>query len=342
MFAFHWARRACAGAGTIAFIAGCAAQNAPLAAPVPIGSGLPLTLGARAGGEYDGKVFVSDLVNGTVWICPVNFYDIRNGFTFPTGQLSGVSNPVQIAVDREGTVYVANAQTDAAGDGAVTIYPRGHTAPSRTLTTGLNTSLGVAVDSAGTVYVSNKLVASVEVFPKGASAPSSTITANLKGPDGVAVDRAGDLFIADSSANDVLELRHGSTTPQSLHLSGLLRPTGIAVGPHGEVYVANLMGGASFVAVYSPRDTKPSRTFRVRGPYGLFDQPLMLSLARGDLLIVSAFGSLARMNGVWSGYGAVAAGYASGQAKPLWLEYNQMFNYGEFVTYDDAVFQPAR
>ncbi|MBV8198175.1 MAG: hypothetical protein JO263_08565, partial [Candidatus Eremiobacteraeota bacterium] len=285
---------------------------------------------------------VSDLVNDTVWICPVNFYDIRNGFTFPTGQLSGVSNPVQIAVDRAGTIYVANAQTDATGAGSVTIYPRGHTAPTRTLTAGLNTSMGVAVDSGGTVYVSNKLVGSVEVFPKGASTPSATITANLTGPDGLAVDRAGDLFIADSSANDVLELAHGATTPKSLGLSGLLQPTGIAVSSHGELYIASVMGGASYIAVYAPHSTKPSRTFGVRGPHRLFDEPLMLSITPNDILIVSAFGSLARMNGVWSAYGAVAAGYAPGQSDPMWLEYNQMFNYGEFVVYDDAVFQPAR
>ncbi len=342
MFAFHWPRRASAAAATLGFIAGCAGRNVPLSAPVPNAAQSHATFRGRSGGEFDGKVFVSDLVNDTVWICPANFYDIRNGFTSPTGQLAAVSNPVQIAVDRDGTIYVANAQTDATGAGSITIYPRGHTTPTRTLTTGLNTSLGVAVDSAGTVYVSNKLLASVVVFPKGASAPSATITANLKGPDGLAVDRAGDLFIADSSANDVLELKHGATTPQSLRLSGLLRPTGIAVGSHDDIYVANVMGGSSYIGVYAPHATKPSRTLRVRGPYRLFDEPLMISMTPGDILIVSAFESLARMKGVWSAYGAVASGYARGQSQPLWLEYNQMFNYGQFVAYDDAVFQPAR
>lgn len=333
--------RSCVVAATFAAFAGCAGQNAPLGAPASNAQPPLFSRGHPAGG-FDGKVFVSDLFNGTVWICPANFYDIRNGFTFPTGQLSGVANPVQIAVDRQGTVYVANAQTDATGAGSVTIYPRGHTAPARTLTAGLNTSMGIAVDSAGTVYVSNKLFASLEVFPKGASTPSATITANLKGPDGLAVDRAGNLFIADSSENDVLELQHGTTTPKSLGLSDLLRPTGIAVGNHGDVYVSNVMGGASYISVYAPHSAKPSRSFAVRGPYGLIDEPLMLSIAPTDILIVSAFASLAHVKGVWTGNGAVAAGYARGSSKPMWLEYNQQFNYGEFVVYDDAVFQPAR
>jgi serine/threonine-protein kinase len=334
-------RRAIAVAAAIS-IAGCSGASTPLGAPASYDQRSSFVTGAKSTTEYDGKVFVSDLVNDAVWICPANFYDIRNGFTFPTGKLSGVSNPVQIAIDRDGTVYVANSQTDATGAGSITIYPRGHKAPARTLTAGLNTSMGVAVDSSGTVYVSNKLLASIEIFPKGKSAPSATITANLKGPDGLAVDRAGDLFIADSSANDVLELAHGTKTPKSFGLIGLSRPTGVAVDTHGNLYVANLAGGSSSVAVYAPHAKKPSRAFAVFGPYRLIVEPLMLSITSSDILIVSGFSTLGKLKGMWSQEGAVAAGYAPGQSRPTWLEYNQEFNYEEFITYDDAVFQPAR
>jgi DNA-binding beta-propeller fold protein YncE len=339
MFTLDVIRRASVTAAAALF-AGCSSAGTPPGGLAP--GAEPFVAHARPATQYDGSVFVSDLVNGTVWICPANFHDIRNGFTFPTGQLSGVSNPVQIAVDRDGTVYVANSQTDASGAGSVTIYPRGRTAPARTLTAGLNTSLGVAVDSAGTVYVSNKLLGSIEKFAKGESVPSATITANLKGPDGLAVNRAGDLFIADSAANDVLMLVHGTKTPKSLGLGDITRPTGIAVDALGNLYVANLLGASSSIAVYPPHATKPSRKFAVRGPYSLVDQPLMLSIAPGDMLIVSAFSSLRRIQGVWSAYGAVASGYAAGESRPMWREFNQSFNYGEFVTYDDAVFVPAR
>jgi sugar lactone lactonase YvrE len=326
----------------VALLAGCSGAGTPLGGVAPYGQQSSSATRAAHATQFDGNVFVADLVNDSVWICPANFHDIRNGFTFPTGQLSGVSNPVQIAVDRDGTIYVANAQTDATGAGSVTIYPRGQTTPARTLTAGLNTSMGVAVDSAGTVYVSNKLFGSIEVFRKGKSVPSATITANLKGPDGLAVNRAGDVFVADSAANDVLVLAHGTKTPKSLGLRGLTRPTGIAVDARGNLYVANLLGTSSNIAVYAPHATKPSRAFVVRGPYALVDQPLMLSIAPGDMLIVSAFSSLRRIQGVWSEYGAVASGYPSGQSRPAWREFNQSFNYGEFVVYDDAVFAPAR
>lgn len=340
MFAFDSALRASIALAAAALIAGCGNPGTPLGAP---NGQLPAVAGrATSAQRYNGNVFVSDLVNNTVWICPANFYDIRNGFTFPTGQLTGVSKPVQIAVDRDGTIYVANAQTDAMGDGSVTIYPRGSTTPSRTLSTGLNTSLGVAVDSAETIYVSNKLAGSIEVFPKGKSAPSATITANLTGPDALAVDTAGNLFIADSSANDVLTLARGSKTPKSLGLSGLDRPTGLAIDSHGNLYVANLVGAASKIAVYAPKTTKPSRVFTVRGPYNLIGEPLMISTTPGDILIVSAFSTMRQVHGIWETSGAVASGYALGQSKPIWREYDQQFEGGDFVVYDDAVFQPAR
>jgi hypothetical protein len=341
MFAFDSARRTSLALAAAASIAGCGGPGTPLSATAPNGQPAPLAVPVRAA-QYNGKVFVSDLVNDTVWICPANFDDIRNGFTFPTGQLTGVSKPVQIAVDRDGTIYVANAQTDAMGDGSVTIYRRGRTAPSRTLTTGLNTSMGVAVDSAGAVFVSNKLAGSIEIFPSGKSAPSATITTNLTGPDALAVDQAGDLFIADSSANDVLVMAHGTTTPKSLGLRGLARPTGIAVDSHGNLYVANLLGAASRIAVYAPNATNPSRVFAVRGPYGLIGEPLMISTTPSDILIVSAFSTLYQMHGIWETEGAVASGYAPGQSTPIWREDNQLFQSGEFVVYDDAVFQPAR
>ncbi len=341
MSAFDSVRRASVALATVTLIAGCGGAGMPLGAPGP-GQVPALRFAAKGAGEYNGKVFVSDLVNDAVWICPANFSDIRYGFTFPTGQLEGVSDPVQIAVDRDGTIYVANAQTDAMGDGSVTIYPRGRTAPSRTLTAGLGTSMGVAVDSAGTVYVSNKLSGSVEAFAKGKSAPSATITANLTGPDGLAVNSSGDLLIADSSANDVLVLAHGTKTPKSLGLRGLSRPTGIAVDSHGNLYVSNLVGAASRIAVYAPNATKPSRVFALRGPYGLIGEPLMISMTPSDILIVSSFSTMRRVKDIWETGGGVASGYAPGQSTPMWREYNQLFESGVFVTYDDAVFQPAR
>jgi hypothetical protein len=318
---------ACSGGGS---------PSVPLAGGAA-GAAIPA---AHGGKHYDGLVFVSDPDNLTVWICPVNFHDIRLGFVNPTGQLQGVSFPVQMAVDAQGTLYVANAQIGATGGGSITEYPRGATLPSRTLTTGLSTSTGVAVDSAGNVYVSNKYLGSIVIFAKGKTTPKETITANLTGPDGLAVDAAGDLFIADSSANDVLRLAHGSKTPQSLNLKNIVRPIGVAIDAHGNLYVSNLLAQSSTVTVYAPGSTTPKATIVVPGPSinseSSIAEPMMLSVTKpGGILMVSAPVSLSLVGGEeWFGYYAGVVGYSAGQTQPAWTNFVNNAS--------DAVFQPAK
>jgi hypothetical protein len=330
--------RIIAAVTVLALLTACSGLGSHVAPPA---AGVQAPSDAQAnGGRYSGLVFVSDLDSDAVWICPTNLGDIRKGYLPSTGQLQGVSNPAQLAVDAQGTIYVANAQIDASGAGAITEYPRGAVSPSRTLKTGLNTTTGIAVDSAGNVYASNKYLASIVVFANGKSSPKETITANLTGPDGLAVDKSDNLFIADSSADDVLELAHGSKTPQSLHLKKLLRPMGVAVDSHGNLFVSNYLGAASTVAMYTSGSTTPKNEIVVPGPpYGsesTIAEPAMLSVTKpGDIVIASAPLSLALIQGKeWFGYAPAVVGYASGQTQPLWSEYSP--------TGYDAVFQPAK
>jgi hypothetical protein len=321
----------------LAFLAACGGPGSQAAPPAGANENAAT---APFGGRSAGLVFVSDLDSDAVWICPTNGGGIRDGFMPATGQLQDVTDPVQLAVDAQGTIYVANAQTDASGAGAVTEYPRGATSPSRTLTAGLNTSTGVAVDSTGAVYVSNKYLGSVVVFAKGKATPKETISANLIGPDGLAVDKSNDLFIADSSADDVLELVHGSKTPRSLQLKGLSRPVGVAVDSHEDLFVSNLLGASSTVTMYPPGSKSPKLTIIVPGPpydsQSTIAEPAMLSVTQpGDILIASAPISLALIGGKqWFGYEPAVVGFASGEKQPLWSEYAN--------TGYDAVFQPAK
>ncbi|HEX4012328.1 MAG TPA: hypothetical protein VHX17_00405 [Candidatus Cybelea sp.] len=295
---------------------------------------------AKGHAKDNGQVFVSDLDNATVWICPANSKNIALGYLMPSGQLNGVSNPSQIAVGGNGTVYVANAQVDASGAGSIGVYPRGATSPAQTLRTGLNTTTGVAVDSHGNVYASNKYLASIVVFPKGKSSPSETITANLTGPDGLAVDAHDNLYIADSSANDVLELTKGSKTPRSLNLTNIARPVGVAIDGEGDLFVSNMLGAKSTVTMYAPGSTAPKATIVVPGPpYGsesTIAEPAMLSVSKpGDILMVSAPITLALVSAQeYFGYAPAVVGYVAGQTRPAWSQY--------MTTGYDAVFAPEK
>jgi serine/threonine-protein kinase len=126
--------------------------------------------------------------NGSVAIYPAG--SSTASLTITTG-LQGATG---VAVDGNGTVYVAN-QSGA----SVTEYLAGSTTPSVTLTNGLSglSPYGVAVDASGTVYVSangsNTNRPSILVYPAGSSSPSATIPVGQY-TFGVAVDAAGSIF----------------------------------------------------------------------------------------------------------------------------------------------------
>ncbi|HTU83213.1 MAG TPA: hypothetical protein VMF61_13845 [Candidatus Acidoferrales bacterium] len=337
----HRVTQACAGAGAICvLLAGCTGTRSYVP---PAGAAPNSVLAAGpAAIEFKGTVFVSDTEASAVWACPTN--DLRRGFAPPCSQLEGVSRPVQMAVDRSGTLYVANAQVGLSGAGKVTIYARGKRTPSRTLRAGLDSATGVAVDSVGNVYVSNKYAGSIVEFAPGKLAPAATFTANLVGPDGLAVDRKDDVFVADGSANDVLEIVHGATTPHSLHLEQLARPIGIAVDGRGNLYVSNLVGDKSRINVYAPNSTKPARSFIVYGPVfngATIGEPVMLSIAPGDVLLASGYLAVAYIpGGGWFGGDSVVAAYAPGRSSALWSFFPGASTSSASFTPDDAVFQP--
>jgi hypothetical protein len=323
--------------GVTVLLAGCSGLASQLAPAAPNAAAARQAAGQ---GRNNGLVYVSDLQNDTVWICPANFENIEDGYVAATGQLQGIQNPSQLAVDSHGTIYVANAQIDASGTGQIAEYPRGATSPSTTLTSGLNTTTGVAVDSNGNVYASNKFLGTVVMFPKGKSTPSKTFHGKLSGPDGLALDAANDLFIADGSANEVFEVAHGSSAPRSLGLHGIQRPIGIAVDSKNNLYVSNLLGASSTVTVYSAGSTNPKETIVVPGPlYGserTIAEPAMLSITKpGDILIVSAPITLALVSSEeYFGYLATTVAYARGSTTPLWSNTN--------TTGTDAIFQPGK
>lgn len=296
--------------------------------------------GARTS-PYKGMVFISDTANGVVWMCPTK--DIRRGIEAPVGQLQGTATPVQLATDKFGTIYVANAEIDLTGAGAVTEYERGRTKPSRTLTTGLTIATGIAVDLQGSVYVSNKYAGSIVKFPKAKSVPSATYTKNLIGPDGLAVDAKGNLFIADGSGNDVLELKAGGTVPESLGLKGLHRPIGVAIDSRENLYVSNYVGSESTVNVYARDSTTPVRHFIVYGPeFGRsasIGLPVMLSITADDMLLVATNLSIAYDEIGWGGFTGVIAAYKHGQSQATWAVPTQGYWPNVNVLADDAIFQ---
>ncbi|MGA8100369.1 MAG: SMP-30/gluconolactonase/LRE family protein, partial [Candidatus Cybelea sp.] len=194
---------------------------------------------ARRGNGYlhrtrrKATLFVSDIDADAIRLFPANKSNPKQKGTITTG----INLPVNVAVDLQGMLYVANN-----GNSTVTEYPFGTTSPSVTLSgTQLIYPNGIAVDNNDTVYVTSGATAGlcyVLVYPKGASTPSEQIN-GFDLPVGLAIDKRGNLYVGDALQNAVWKVRKGSTTPSKLNLKGLDDPTGLAIDPSNNLWVAN-------------------------------------------------------------------------------------------------------
>jgi DNA-binding beta-propeller fold protein YncE len=147
---------------------------------------------------------------------------------------TGLNNPVCVAVDAAGDLYVADGGNNrvvklAAGSATQVVLPF----------TGLKGPQGVAVDTAGDVYVTDLLSDRVLEGAAGSATPTVLPFTGLHGPAGVAVDAAGNLYVTDEGNKRVLKLAAGSSTQSVLPFTGLHDPIGVAVDAGSNLYVTD-------------------------------------------------------------------------------------------------------
>ena len=173
------------------------------------------------------------------------------------GSNTGLDQPVGIALDSSGKLFVANNETQPPCCGSVTIYPagsNGNVTPSVTIAggnTGLYFPSGIALDASGNIYVTNDWgdldgIGFITVYParsKDNAAPSATITA-VSDPCSIALDSAGDIYVAsyypqacNSHCGNIVIYPAGSNgdaTPSAViggSSTGLAGPQGIVISP---------------------------------------------------------------------------------------------------------------
>ncbi|WP_293003950.1 serine/threonine-protein kinase PknD [Mycobacterium sp.] len=149
---------------------------------------------------------------------------------------TGLYQPQGLAVDANGTVYVADFNN------RVVKLAAGLQTPSELPITGLNFPQGVAVDAAGNVYVADRGNNRVVKLDMKSNTQTDLPFTGLNHPDGVAVDGAGTVYVTDSDNDKVLKVDPGSSTPTVLPITGLTVPSGIAVDTAGAVYVTDHEG----------------------------------------------------------------------------------------------------
>ena len=174
----------------------------------------------------------------------------------PQTTLPVVQNqPLGVAVDRSGDVFISGALTDnavvelprtATGFGPQITLPFSRLSPFEN-----NPPDGVAVDGSGNVFFADTSFdvngddsgRVVELQRAATGYETQTILpASVYEPFGVAVDRVGDVFIDDTGDDRVVELPKTATgfgSQITLPTSGLLFAQGIAVDNAGDVFIAD-------------------------------------------------------------------------------------------------------
>ncbi|MEK3826979.1 S-layer homology domain-containing protein [Paenibacillus sp. FSL K6-1558] len=144
-----------------------------------------------------------------------------------TGPEIPVNGPIDIAVDPNGTVYVASSTT---------IKMRSNNGNWIDITPeeGLEYISGMAADSTGAIYVSRSRSSSILKYMDGTWEVVNGTNEGLSTPVDVAVDENNQIFVADREFRNVKRLVDG--TWESISEFNVSTPVGLAVG-NGNVYV---------------------------------------------------------------------------------------------------------
>ena len=163
-----------------------------------------------------------------------------------SGNLTQLQEPIGVAHDVSGNVYVADARANAVFKFAA--GSSGNVAPSATITSAsLSIPDGLAVDSTGKIYVSDFASGDIFVFAanaSGRSTPVSTMSVASRGA--LTIDSAGDIYavVSGNSGEIVSEYAPpaaGATTPRPIRtwVTDEIEASAVAVDPSGNIFIAD-------------------------------------------------------------------------------------------------------
>ncbi len=280
--------------------------------------------------DGDGNVFIADSYNHTIRkMTSAGFVSTVAGAAGNPGSADGAgatarfNSPRALAVDRKGTVYIADT-----GNNAIRfVTPDGVVSTLSGLTNGggvtvhFHSPTGVAVDAKGNLYVADNSYSTaftvVKVTPDGAALQfSGFFNRDLPEnsyPTGIAVDNVGNVYVGDIAANLVWKITpvgvptvlagqsiFGPVTGANLG-APFYYPQGLALDRAGNLYIAD--AGNNTILRLSPAGNAttiggiPGNPLSVdgRGAAARFDVPTGLTIdGNGDLYVADAASGLIR------------------------------------------------
>jgi len=260
-------------AGVVSTFAGSGNQG------ITDGAGTLASFDAPTGitADASGNLFVADAGNNLIRkITPAGVVSTVAG-SDSTGSVNGTGNaasfydPLSVAVDGSGNLYVADAGNDEirkiTSGGTVTTFAANDTSSTANAPVGLafNNPTGVTLDASGNVYVANYLNNTILIINPGGttsifagsplgqqgSANGPAASATFYFPNSVAADASGNIYVADGINNLIRKITPGGivSTFAGNGLAGAVDstgtnasfngPAGLTVDAAGNVYVAD-------------------------------------------------------------------------------------------------------
>jgi len=108
----------------------------------------------------------------------------------------GLSQPLGLALDANGNLYVANYGNNNSQGSIVVYNPKYVQQTKKTITQAVVKPSGVAIDSQGNIFVSNSLSGTVTKYDANGNWQSgATLTQNIVSPTGIAIDAFDDIWV---------------------------------------------------------------------------------------------------------------------------------------------------
>ncbi len=287
-----------------------------------------------------------------------------------TGSVARFNQPVGIAVDKNGNIYVSDAGNEnirkITPDGVVTTLA-GSVSTSATVIDGIGTVAnfrsprGIAVDDNGYVYVADMMSSTIrKITPSGvvttlagtsnvfAYADGTGIAAQFHYPQDVAIDKNGNVLVADNGtirkitpSGVVTTLAGKFGSPGSTDGTGsdarFSSPKGVAVDNNGNIYIADT--GNSTIRKITPAAVVSTFAGVVAYPGGNVDSSGSLTGAtvdaNGNTYIADCFNNTIRKVSP-TGEISIIAGTAGVSGNTDGTGKVALFNYPTSVAVDNA------
>jgi sugar lactone lactonase YvrE len=196
--------------------------NPSLAAAIGAG-----TILLSAGGASAQNLFVAN------WFFPGAIYNIVPGGPQSTFYSGGLGEPLGLAFNNTGNLFVANSLNGA----VYQITPGGSLT---TFASGLSDPHGLAFSSSsGNLFVDDYNTGAIYSYTPGGT--PSPFAAGLNHPLGIAFNSAGDLFEADGGSGNIYEFTPGGA--RTTFASGISSPYGLAFNSAGDLFVSDPTSG---------------------------------------------------------------------------------------------------